>query len=463
VQGTGTFGVVTTTNSDNRELQLALKYIFQPGIGKEHRVREFHNSLNGRRSFLKLLAAAPLFATLGGRSLAATVKSKSRFSDNVYTRIGLRPLINARGTWTYLCGTLELPEARRAAEDASHYFVDMFELQAAAGRHLAKLSGAESGMVTSGSAGAMSSATAGCIAGTDPKNVWQLPDTTGLKSEVIIMGGRSAFDSAIRLAGGKLIVAKTVEDLQPAMTSQTAMVYTTWRDDRIERILKITKPAGVPVLLDDAAGIPPFGNFTRYAKLGVDLFCFSGGKGLSGPQCSGVLLGRKDLIDAALANSSPWEGAVCRPMKVGKEEIMAILAAVDYWSQADLGALNKEWQSRVERIRKLVEIVPGVTTDITIPQDENSYPTLTVTWDEKKFGLTVAECDQQLRAGEPRIEVLTNSNPSGVLGRIHDPNRQRRERPNHLQIISMTMQPGEDLLVGNRLRQILDKARKQSV
>jgi hypothetical protein len=137
--------------------------------------------------------------------------------------------------------------------------------------------------------------------------------------------------------------------------------------------------------------------------------------------------------------------------------------AVDYWSQGDLGALNKEWQSRVERIRKLVETVPGVTTDITIPQDENSYPTLTVTWDEKKFGLTVAECDQQLRAGEPRIEVLTNSNPSGVLGRIHGPNRPRRERPNHLQIISMTMQPGEDLLVGNRLRQILDKARKQPV
>ncbi len=426
---------------------------------------ELQNSLSGRRSFLKLLAAAPLFATIGKRSLAAAVKSagKSRFSDNVYTRIGLRPLINARGTWTYLCGTLELPEVRLAAEDASHYFVDMFELQAAAGRHLAKLSGAESGMVASGSAGAMASATAGCIAGTDPKNVWQLPDTTGLKSEVIMMGGRSAFDSAIRLAGGKLIVAKTVADLQPAMTSQTAMVYTTWRDDRIESILKITKPAGVPVLLDDAGGIPPFENFTRYAKIGVDLFCFSGGKGLSGPQCSGVLLGRKDLIDAALANSSPWEGAVCRPMKVGKEEIMGILAAVDYWSHADLGALNKEWQGRVERIRKLVETVPGVTTDISIPQDENSYPTLTVTWDENKFGLTVTQCDQLLRDGEPRIEVLTNSNPSGVLGRIKNTDPNRRRRPNHLQIISMTMQPGEDLIVGNRLRQILDKARKQSV
>jgi uncharacterized pyridoxal phosphate-dependent enzyme len=416
-----------------------------------------------RRSFLKLLAAAPLFATLGARSLAKTVaggQAKS-FSSNIYTRLGARPFINGRGTWTYLSGSLELPEVRQATQEASEYFIDMFELQAAAGRYLAKVSGAESGMVTSGSAGAMSSATAACIAGSDPNLVWQLPDTTGLKSEVVMMEGRSEFDNAIRLAGGKLVVAKTVEDLKPAITSQTAMVYTTWRDERLDAVLKITKAAGVPLLLDDAAGIPPFENFTRYAKMGVDLYCFSGGKGLRGPQCSGVLLGRKDLIDAALYNTSPWEGAVCRPMKVGKEEIMGMLAAIEYWRTADLPALNKEWQSRVERIQKLVNTVPGVTSDISIPTDGNSYPTLTVNWDEKKFGLTVAECDEQLRAGEPRIEVLTNSNPSGVLARDKK-HRHEEESPNRLQIISMTIQPGEDLILGNRLRQILSKARKQS-
>ncbi len=416
-----------------------------------------------RRSFLKLVAAAPLFATLGARSLANTVASTAgkSFSSNIYTRLGARPFINGRGTWTYLSGSLELPEVRRATQEASEYFIDMFELQAAAGRYLAKLSGAESGMVTSGSAGAMASATAACIAGSDPKLVWQLPDTTGLKSEVVMMEGRSEFDNAIRLAGGKLVVARTVEDLKPALTSQTAMVYTTWRDERLESVLKVTKAAGIPLLLDDAAGIPPFENFSRYARMGVDLYCFSGGKGLCGPQCSGLLLGRKDLIDAALFNTSPWEGAVCRPMKVGKEEIMGILAAVDYWSKADLAGLNKEWQGRVERIQKLVDTVPGVTSDISIPTDGNSYPTLTVTWDEKKFGLTVAQCDEQLRAGEPRIEVLTNSNPSGVLAREKS-NRHEGEHENQLQIISMTLQPGEDLVVGNRLRQILNKARKQS-
>ena len=431
---------------------------------------EHLSSASGRRSFMKMLAAAPLFATMGTRSLAAAVVStvkpsfKRSFSDNIYTRIGVRPLINARGTWTYLSGSLELPETRRATEEASQYFVDMFELQAGVGRYLAKLSGAESGIVTSGSAGAMALATAGCIAGTDPKNVWQLPDTTGLKSEVVMMGGRTEFDSAIRLAGGKLVLAETVGDLKAALTSQTAMVYTTWRDERIEHMLKITKPAGVPVLLDDAGGIPPFDNFTRYAKLGIDLFCFSGGKGLSGPQCAGVLLGRKHLIDAAMANNNPWEGAVCRPLKVGKEEIMGMLAALDYWSKADLNELNKEWQSRVERIQKLVDTVPGVTTSIETPKDENSYPTLTVGWDAKKFGFTVADCDQQLREGEPRIEVLTSTNPSGVLDRIPSAHTSepRRARPNQLQIISVTMQPGEDLIVGNRLRQILDKARKQS-
>ena len=189
-----------------------------------------------------------------------------------------------------------------------------------------------------------------------------------------MLGGRSAFDNAIRLCGAKLVIAPTVDSLKAAITPQTAMIYTTWKDDRVPEVLKISKPAGVPVLLDAAAGIPPFENFTRFARMGVDLYCFSGGKGFRGPQCSGLLLGRQDLITAALANTCPWEGSVCRAMKVGKEEVMGILAGVDYWAQADSKALNKEWTSRVERIAKLVGTVPGVTTDIAIPETGNSYP-----------------------------------------------------------------------------------------
>jgi uncharacterized pyridoxal phosphate-dependent enzyme len=423
--------------------------------------------MNDRRNFMKLLAAAPLFATIGSRSFAGTVAASTgrTSSADVYTRLGVRPFINARGTWTYLSGSLELPEVRRAVELASEHFVDMFELQRGAGKRLAELSGAESGMVTSGSAGAMAVATAGCIAGSDPNNIWQLPDTTGLKSEVVMLGGRSAFDSAIRLVGGKLVLVHDVQSLRAAITPQTAMVYTTWRDERLPQALAITRTAGVPLLLDDAAGIPPFENLTRYAKMGVDLYCFSGGKGLRGPQCSGILLGRKHLIDAALANNNPWEGSPCRAMKVGKEEIIGILAAVEYWAHADLDALNKDWKTRVERIAKLVETVPGVTTNIHIPKEGNSYPTLTVTWDEKQFGLTVAQCDQQLRAGEPRIEVLTNTNPSlvPVVREGDDPKGTPEDTPNRLQIVSMTLREGEDLTVGNRLRQILSAARKQAV
>ena len=441
--------------------------------------REFENNLNDRRSFIKLLAAAPLFAAIGARSFASAVAATAKtagsnesLSDNIYTRLGVRPVINCVGTWTYLTASLELPEVRAAMDKASHYFVDLFELQAAAGRYLAKLSGAESGMVTSGSAGAISSATAACIAGSDPKRIYQLPDTTGMKGEVVMLGERTPWDSCIRLTGAKLIMAQTVDDLPGALTSQTAMVYTTWGDDRLQKILAITKPAGVPVMLDQAGHIPPYSNFTRLAKTGVDLFCISGGKGLRGPQVSGILMGRKDLIEAARYNSNPWEGAVCRPMKVGKEEIMGLLAAVDYWSKVDVAAVDNTWQRQMERIAKLVSTVPGVKTEIVSPPSEkgNSYPTLTVTWDEKKFGLTYAQCGQQLREGNPRIDVWTGFNFSGVLARleadkiyddkIYDPNS---DGPRQVQIFSVTMQQGEDLIVGNRLRQVLEKARKQAL
>ena len=166
------------------------------------------------------------------------------------------------------------------------------------------------------------------------------------------------------------------------------MIYTTFRDERLTNAVAIARAAGVPLLVDDAGGIPPIDNLSKFVKMGADLVAFSGGKGLCGPQSSGLLIGRQDLITAALANSDPWEGSICRPMKVGKEEIMGILAALEYWSHADLAALNKEWQGRVERIAKLVETVPGVTTSIMTPKTGNSYPTLTVLWDEKQFGLT---------------------------------------------------------------------------
>lgn len=411
-----------------------------------------------RRMFMKWITAAPLLGAIVWQDMSQKLMAATGASSNVYERIGVRPLINARGTWTYLSGSLILPEVREAMEAASRQFVDLIELQAAVGKRLAVLSGAESGMITSGSAGAMAAATAACIAGSDPEKIWQLPDTTGCKNEVVMLGGRIAFDSAIRLTGAKLVIANALADLPSAINDRTAMVYTTWRDENLSKALTTTKSRNVPLLLDDAAGIPPFENLSRYASLGVDLYCFSGGKGMRGPQCAGVLLGRKHLIDAALKNYNPYEGSICRPMKVGKEEIIGMLTAIETWKNIDLKTLNRQWNARVQRIAKLVETVPGVSTQVYVPEEGNSYPTLKVNWDEQKFGLSVSQCDERLRAGQPRIEVLTNSNPS-LVPAVEEGHTGKHEAPkNQLEIVSMTLQEGEDLIVGRRLREILSAA-----
>ncbi len=441
--------------------------------------------LANRRNFVKWAAALPLLAQINVQEAfgAGWSAVERRAKENIYTRLGVKPLINARGPWTYISATLELPEVKAAQEEASLHFVNIFDLQHAVGKRLAELTGAESGMITSGAAGAIASATAACIAGSDPEKIWQLPDTTGLKNEVIMLGGRISFDSAIRLAGGKLVViGNSPEELTKAITGNTVMIYTqSWAHRSPDQMsvftkdLAIAKAAGVPLLLDDAAGIPPIENIKLWAKLGCDLYTFSGGKGLCGPQCSGLLLGRKDLIEAALYNSSPWEGAVCRPMKVGKEEIMGCLAAVEAWFKMDENALNREWAARAQRIAKLVETVPGVTAKIREPAGKNTGHALNVSWDEQGWRFTVADCVQQMLEGTPSISVMTTwGNPSDVLSRAGPPKPGSVEwlwpggfgadhsRPNQLGIETTMLQPGEDIIVGRRLCQVLTGARKAS-
>src|ERR1043165_8833668 len=419
-----------------------------------------------RRSFMKLLAAAPLLSQIAARDLyaqAATVVGRDP-RQNIYTRLGVKTVINCRGTWTYLSGSLEFPEVRQAQLEAAQHFVNVLELQRAVGRRLSELTGAESGIVTSGAAGAMAAATAACMAGTDDKNIWQLPDTTGLKHEVIMVGGRSAFDSAIRLTGAKLVLVYSAEELANAINDNTAMIYTTDLGEKLQRNLTIAKDHKVPMLLDDAAGIPPADNAKLYAKMGLDLYCFSGGKGLRGPQCSGLLLGRKDLIEAALLNCNPREGAVCRPMKVGKEEIIGCLAALETWLKMDEKKLYAEWNGRVDRIRKLVETVPGVKTEIYVPQDGNRYPTLKVSWDQEAWGFSIVDCVKELRASDPAIEVLGPDNPSLVTAvREGNPNPNRKElkQPDHIELVSMTIKPGEEIIAGQKLRAILRAAQQK--
>jgi uncharacterized pyridoxal phosphate-dependent enzyme len=409
---------------------------------------------------MKWAAAFPLLAKVGleqatGRGWAEVARSAT---DNIYTRLGVKPLINGRGTWTYLSASLELPQVRQAQVEAAQHFVNIFDLQKAAGRRLAELTGAESGMITSGAAGAMAVGTAGCIAGTDPDRVWQLPNTDGLKNEVIMVGGRSVFDSAIRLTGAKLVLVDSAEQIPNAVTAKTAMVYTTSNPDQLAKEIAAAKQHKIPIFMDAADGIPPVNKMQLFAKMGCDLYTFSGGKGLCGPQSSGILLGRKDLIEAALANSNPWEGAVCRPMKVGKEEIMGCLAAVETWLKMDVGKLNRDWDAQIQRIAKLVETVPGVQATSFTPE-ENQFPTLAINWDQKGWKYTTADCAKDLLEGDPGIAVLTADNPSDVLTR----NPAHRHPPRHedkLQIVSMTLRPGEEIIVGQRIRQLLTQARK---
>jgi uncharacterized pyridoxal phosphate-dependent enzyme len=422
---------------------------------------------SNRRGFMKMMAASPLLAQIAARGFyeKSAVALGLNPNDNVYSRLGVKTVINCRGTWTYLSGSLQFPEARDAQAEAGRYFVNMVELHQAVGRRLAELTGAESGIITSGAAGAMAAATASCMAGTDPKKIWQLPDTTGLKHEVIMVGGRSAFDSAIRLAGAKLVLIEKPDDLANAITADTAMIYTTDLKDKLEREAAIAKQHNVPLLLDDAAGIPPIDNIKLYAKMKLDLYTFSGGKGLRGPQCSGVLLGRKDLIDGALRNSCPYEGAVCRPMKVGKEEVIGCLTAIETWLKTDSTKLYDEWNGRVDRIAKLVETVPGVQTEIYVPDDGNRYPTLRISWDQDAWGFGIRDCVQKLREGDPVIEVLGVDNPS-LVSAVHEgvekpkPNAKELKKQNHIELVSMTIQPGEEMMVGDRLRSILGSARK---
>jgi uncharacterized pyridoxal phosphate-dependent enzyme len=423
---------------------------------------------SNRRSFMKYLVASPLLAQITAKDISAKSLAAVGLApnENPYTKIGVRTVINCRGTWTYLSGSLEFPEVRAAQIEAGHHFVNMVELQQGVGRKLAELTGAESGMITSGAAGAMATSTAACMAGTDGAKIWQLPDTTGMKHEVIMVGGRSAFDSAIRLTGAKLILVEGPDQIANAVNDNTAMIYTTDLGDKLVKEVAIAKDKKVPILLDDAAGIPPAQNLKLYAQMKIDLYTFSGGKGLRGPQCSGVLLGRKDLIEAGLRNSAPWEGAVCRAMKVGKEEVIGCLTAVETWLNLDEKKQYAEWQARIDKIAKLVETVPGVRTDVFVPDDGNRYPTLRVYWDLEGWGYSIDDCVFALRKSDPCIEVLGADNPSlvpAVHEGIQKPTRKTpRPKVDHIELVSMTIQDGEEMIVGKRLRELLGEAQKKA-
>jgi D-glucosaminate-6-phosphate ammonia-lyase len=394
---------------------------------------------SGRRRFLKSLAVLP-----GAASIPAAAPAQAAARD-VYQELGIRPLINAAGTYTYLSASLMPRPVVEAIESASRRYVNLGELQAAVGKRISALVGCEAALVTAGAASALMLATAACVAGKDKEKIARLPDTAGMKNEVILpKGHRNGYDHAIRNAGVRLVEAETAADVERLAGERTAMmayfnVHGVDGKIKVEDYAALGKKLRIPTLIDAAADIPPVENYSRFLKMGFDLAAFSGGKVLRGPQCSGLLLGRKDLVEAAAANNNPQTDSLGRTSKVGKEEIVGLWAALEYFVKQDPVARWKEWERRCATIAAQAATVAGVKAETFVPTPANSVPHLKVGWDAAAVGVTPGDAVKKLRDGEPRIEV-------------------RATLADGLEIGVWMLEPGEDEIVGRRLRDVLRKA-----
>jgi len=403
---------------------------------------------SGKFGFLKRLTRRQLFKGTGLAALAGVtgcgVKPspfKSKISIPTYESIGVKPIINCVGTHTNRGGSLMLPEVMTAMEEANKHYVRMDELMEHAGKWLAELTGAEWGCVTSGAAGAMFAATCACVAGADPEKMALLPDTRGMKNEVLVpKDQRHIYDRSIWMVGVKMVEVETAEEMETQVSDRTAMIDV-WSEVlhlskiKLKDMVRIGKKYGIPVMVDAAAERPDVPNV--YLEAGAELVCYSGGKCMRGPQSAGLLLGRKDLVQAAFLNISPHH-TLGRPMKVGKEEIMGMLAATEMWVNGrDHKAEWKEWERKLKHISNAVTSIPTVKTEVVQPdRPSNDAPRLSITWDQNKVKITPREVNEQLYNGNPGIEM-----PYGNRG---------------MTIMSYMLEPGDELPVARRLKEVLE-------
>jgi L-seryl-tRNA(Ser) seleniumtransferase len=341
-----------------------------------------------------------------------------------------------------MTGSLMPAEVMAAMRVASRKYVMLEDLHNAVGKRIAELLSCPSALVTAGCASALSLATAACVAGSDRGKIHRLPDTTGMKNEVLVQRThRVGYDHAIRNAGVRMIEVETRTELEQAINDRTAMMFFLNLADpqgkiHLEEFVAIGKQHRIPTLIDAAADVPPVENLWRFTKMGFDLAAFSGGKGLRGPQSAGLLLGRKDLIDAAKLNDSPNADSLCRTNKVNKEEIIGMLVALELYLKQDHAAVWKDWEDRCRRITEALKAFDDVKTEVSVPPIANAVPHLRIRWDSKKHGVTPAQMIRKLREGKPSIEVSPNSRQQLTIG-------------------VWMMQPGDDVIVGERIRAIL--------
>lgn len=383
-------------------------------------------------------------ASLAGALSLSSAASKS--SPTVYQRLGLRPVLNFQGTVTTVGASKQWPELFEAQKEAAQEYIVLEELQNAIGKRLAKLAGTDSAMVTTGAAGSIAIGTYACIAGNDPKSIKQLPDLDGMKNEVIIQRvHRISYDHAVRGAGVKIVEVETLEDLRRAINPKTAMMYflpgntndRSWGDDWIslEDTLAVTKASGVPVLADCANVLPPWDNIPKLAKTGVDLLAISGGKHMRGPQCSGILAGPQDLIQAAWLNSNPHSDSNGRPMKVGREEMIALWLACEKYATLDFKRIDRQSSRQAARLARQLRKISGLDVRRAGFSRMRRVHRVVASWDEQTMGLSAREVHLKLMEGDPRIAAAL-ALPQGI------------------QFTVFMNEPGEEAVVASRMREI---------
>jgi uncharacterized pyridoxal phosphate-dependent enzyme len=409
------------------------------------------NSNWNRRGFMgtgaamvtSLFAPRRMSAKVG--STAGTSVSGFGQSGNPYDELGVTTVINCQGTMTMLGGSILRPELEAVMAMAGKHFVSIPDLEVAAGKRITEMLTLPDGyyaLVTSGAAAAIQSGLAGILTGDNEALIRQLPDLTGMKSEVIIQKShRNPFDHQLRATGIKLIEIETRDELRQAVNDRTAMMHfsnfaNATGQIKVDEWVKLAKQYNIPCMNDAAADTPPVSHLWDYANMGYDLITFSGGKAIRGPQCAGLLIGRKDLVAYALLNNCPHEDTLGRSQKVGKEEIVGMVKALELYLKEDHDALSREWQSRLERISSELTKIPGVSTEFFTPDIANHVPHMRITWDSKV-------------AIEPKevSKLLRNSKPSIVIG--------GGEGKPGLGMCSFMLQPGEDKIVAERLSHIL--------
>ena len=397
-----------------------------------------------RRRFLELVSGLPLVGgIIEANTMPAAAAAPRSAGRDYFRELGVRPFINAAGTYTAMTASLMPPEVMGAINYASKHYVMLDELHDKVGERIATLLHCEAAMVTSGAASALTLGTAAVLTGTDRQKIVELPNLASMKSEVIVQKShRFGYEHAVRNCGVRLVDVETREELERTINGQTAMMLFYNNNNmegriRDEEFAQLGRKHGIPTLNDAAADVPPTENLWKYTKMGFDLVAFSGGKGLRGPQSAGLLIGRKDLIAAARLNAPPNGNTIGRGLKVNKEEMVGMLAALELYLATDHVAERREFEARAEVIRSGVATVPGIKAEIFVPDVANHVPHVRISWDAAAKGIAPTDAVNGLRAGEPSIGT--------------------RSEGDALVIGVWMMRPGEEKIVARRLREVLEK------